>query len=117
MAQPCITQWHSGSAYSLATIEVLAVAGALPAAVGAEPKDRETAMSKTSKRPQRATEEPAAAPRFRGVAYYRHSAEDQQKKSVAIQQDMVRKWAKDNGVEIIQEFAERGKTTKSARRR
>ena len=74
-------------------------------------------MIKGNQRSRRAKEKPAAAPRFRGVAYYRHSARDQQKNSVAIQQELVRKWAKDNGVEIIREFTERGKTTRSARRR
>ena len=50
------------------------------------------------------------APRFRGVAYYRHSARDRQENSVAIQQELVQKWAKDNGVEIIHEFTDRGKS-------
>jgi DNA invertase Pin-like site-specific DNA recombinase len=52
----------------------------------------------------------AAAPRFHAVAYYRHSAQDRQENSVAIQQDQVRQWARENGVEIIQEFADRGKS-------
>ena len=51
-----------------------------------------------------------AIPRFRGVAYYRHSAKDRQENSVAIQQELVQKWAKDNGVEIIHEFSDRGKS-------
>lgn len=51
-----------------------------------------------------------AAPRFRGVAYYRHSARDRQENSVAIQQELVQKWAKENGVEIIHECADRGKS-------
>lgn len=70
-------------------------------------------MSNGSKNPWWAKEEPAAAPaapRFRGVAYYRHSAKDRQENSVAIQQELVQKWAKENGVEIIQEFADRGKS-------
>lgn len=50
------------------------------------------------------------APRFRGVAYYRHSARDRQENSVAIQQELVQKWAKDNGVDIIHEFSDRGKS-------
>lgn len=50
------------------------------------------------------------APRFRAVAYYRHSAQDRQENSVAIQQDQVRQWARENGVEIIHEFADRGKS-------
>jgi hypothetical protein len=51
-----------------------------------------------------------AKPRFRAVAYYRHSAQDRQENSVAIQQEQVRQWATENGVEIIQEFADRGKS-------
>ena len=73
----------------------------------------------SSKHPWWAKEEPAAAPaapRFRGVAYYRHSAKQQQKDSVTIQQEQVQKWAKKNGVALIRDFTERGKTTKSARR-
>ena len=50
------------------------------------------------------------ASRLRGVAYYRHSARDRQENSVAIQQDLVQKWAKENGVDIIFEFADRGKS-------
>jgi DNA invertase Pin-like site-specific DNA recombinase len=44
------------------------------------------------------------------VAYYRHSAQDRQKNSVEIQSDQVRKWALANQVEIIHEFADRGKS-------
>ena len=46
----------------------------------------------------------------RAVAYYRHSAQERQENSVEIQQDQVRKFASDNGVEIIEEFIDRGKT-------
>jgi len=53
--------------------------------------------------------EPVALP-FRAVAYYRHSAQDRQENSVAIQQEQVRQWAQANGVEIIHEFADRGKS-------
>ncbi len=60
---------------------------------------------------------PDLSPRLRGVTYYRQSAKEQQKNSVAIQQELVQKWAKKNDVAIIREFTERGKTTKSARRR
>lgn len=70
-------------------------------------------MSTPKKNPWWAKEEPAAAPaapRSRGVAYYRHSARDRQENSVAIQQELVQKWAKENGVEIIHEFADRGKS-------
>jgi DNA invertase Pin-like site-specific DNA recombinase len=53
---------------------------------------------------------PPAAPHRRGVAYYRHSARDRQENSVAIQQELVQKWARENGVDIIFEFADRGKS-------
>ena len=59
------------------------------------------------------TEQPPTPPpvsRPCGVAYYRHSAKDRQENSVAIQQDLVQKWARENGVEIIHEFADRGKS-------
>ena len=46
----------------------------------------------------------------RAVAYYRHSAQDRQENSVSLQQEQVREWAEQNGVEIIQEFADRGKS-------
>ena len=53
-----------------------------------------------------------AAPilRARAVAYYRHSAQDRQENSVSLQQEQVREWAEQNGVDIIQEFADRGKS-------
>jgi len=44
----------------------------------------------------------------KAVAYYRHSAQDKQEYSVEIQQEHVRKFAADNGIEIIKEFADRG---------
>ncbi len=53
---------------------------------------------------------PPAVPRLRGVAYYRHSARDRQENSVPIQQELVQKWAKENGVDIIFEFADHGKS-------
>ncbi len=49
-------------------------------------------------------------PQFRAVAYYRHSAQDRQENSVAIQQEQVRHWAQENGVKIVHEFADRGKS-------
>ena len=42
----------------------------------------------------------------RAVAYYRHSAQDRQENSIPIQQDQVRAWAKEHGVEIIHEFCD-----------
>lgn len=53
---------------------------------------------------------PLAQKRFRGIAYYRHSARDRQENSVVIQQELVQKWAGENGVDIIHEFADRGKS-------
>lgn len=50
------------------------------------------------------------APRRRAVAYYRHSAQDRQENSVEIQQDQVRAFAAEHGIEIIKEFADRGKS-------
>jgi len=47
---------------------------------------------------------------IRAVAYYRHSAQDRQENSIPIQQDQVREWAKNHGVEIIQEFADHGRS-------
>lgn len=48
--------------------------------------------------------------RPRAVAYYRHSAQDKQKNSVEIQRDQVRAWAMANGVNIVREFADHGKS-------
>lgn len=46
----------------------------------------------------------------RAVAYYRHSAQDRQENSVEIQQEQVHKFAAEHGIEIIREFADRGKS-------
>ena len=46
----------------------------------------------------------------KAVAYYRHSAQDRQENSVEIQQDQVRKFAAENDIEIIREFADKGKS-------
>jgi DNA invertase Pin-like site-specific DNA recombinase len=48
--------------------------------------------------------------RLRAVAYYRHSAMLGQENSVEIQQDNVRTFAAKHDLEIIQEFADRGKS-------
>ncbi len=48
--------------------------------------------------------------KYRAVAYYRHSAQDRQENSVEIQQDQVRQFARENDIEIIREFADRGKS-------
>lgn len=47
---------------------------------------------------------------MRAVAYYRHSAEIGQENSVEIQQDNVVAFAEKHGIEIIHEFADRGKS-------
>ena len=47
---------------------------------------------------------------LRAVAYYRHSAEIGQENSVEIQQDNVRAFADKHNLEIIKEFADRGKS-------
>jgi DNA invertase Pin-like site-specific DNA recombinase len=53
----------------------------------------------------------ATAPALvRAVAYYRHSAQDRQENSIPIQQDQVRAWAKQHGVEIIREFCDAGRS-------
>ena len=49
-------------------------------------------------------------PKVRAVAYYRHSAKDRQENSVAIQQELVQKWAGEHGVDIVHEFSDRGKS-------
>ncbi len=49
-------------------------------------------------------------PKLRAVAYYRHSAMLGQENSVEIQQDNVRAFAAKHDLEIIQEFADRGKS-------
>jgi len=46
----------------------------------------------------------------RAVAYYRHSAQDRQENSVEIQQDQVRQFALEHDIEIIHEFADKGKS-------
>ncbi len=62
-----------------------------------------------------AVQEPTFA--YRAVAYYRHSAQDRQENSIAIQQDQVRTWAQSNGVEIIYEFMDPGKSGLTAEAR
>jgi DNA invertase Pin-like site-specific DNA recombinase len=62
------------------------------------------------------SEQPADI-RPRAVAYYRHSAQDRQENSIPIQQEQVREWADKNGVEIIKEFADAGRSGLTAGRR
>ncbi len=69
---------------------------------------------RADERPWWAPEEPrppaGVADRLRAVADYRHSAQDRQENSVAIQQEQVLQWATENGVDVIHEFADRGKS-------
>ena len=60
-------------------------------------------MNNANQRPWWVKEEPTmpTTPRLRGVAYYRHSARDRQENSVAIQQDLVQKWAKENSLVFV----------------
>lgn len=46
----------------------------------------------------------------KAIAYYRHSAQDRQENSIPIQREQVRQFADENGVEIIKEFADHGKS-------
>ncbi len=56
-------------------------------------------------------------PRPRAVAYYRHSAQDRQENSILLQQEQVQQFADENGVEIIKEFFDRGKSGLTAKGR
>lgn len=53
----------------------------------------------------------------KAVAYYRHSAEDKQENSVPLQREQVQKFATQNGIEIIFELADEGKTGLNANRK
>jgi DNA invertase Pin-like site-specific DNA recombinase len=55
-------------------------------------------------------EEAVHVVRPRAVAYYRHSAQERQQNSIPIQREQVREWAEKNGVEIIHEFEDAGKS-------
>ena len=46
----------------------------------------------------------------RAIAYYRHSAQDRQENSISIQKDQVRQFSRENGIKIIEEFADIGKS-------
>jgi DNA invertase Pin-like site-specific DNA recombinase len=46
----------------------------------------------------------------KAVAYYRHSAEDRQENSIPIQREQIRKFAKEHGIKIIDEFQDAGKS-------
>jgi len=65
-------------------------------------------MANWWERQDNSTQQPKFA--YRAVAYYRHSAQDRQENSIAIQQDQVRPWAESNGVEIIHDFMDPGKS-------
>lgn len=63
------------------------------------------------------SESPPAPPRPRAVAYYRHSAQDRQENSIPLQREQVCKWADQNGIELIREFADHGKSGLSTENR
>lgn len=65
-------------------------------------------MANWWERQEDSVQEPKYA--YRAVAYYRHSAQDRQENSISIQQDQVRPWAESNGVEIIHECMDPGKS-------
>jgi len=46
----------------------------------------------------------------RALAYYRHSAQDRQENSIAIQREQVRAFAEKHGIEIVEEFEDAGKS-------
>ena len=46
----------------------------------------------------------------KAVAYYRHSAEDRQENSIPIQREQIRNFAKEHGIEIVDEFQDAGKS-------
>ena len=46
----------------------------------------------------------------KAVAYYRHSAQDRQENSIPIQREQIKKFADENGIKIIEEFADHGKS-------
>ena len=47
---------------------------------------------------------------FRGLGYYRHSAEGRQENSIEIQRDAVHAWAERNNVAIVDEYIDAGKS-------
>ena len=60
---------------------------------------------------------PEAPRRPKAVAYYRHSAQDRQENSIPIQREQVCEWADKVGIEIVEEFADHGKSGLSAEHR
>ena len=52
----------------------------------------------------------ASSPQTCAVAYYRHSAQDRQKNSVQLQAEQVRAYAREQGLRIIHEFVDRGRS-------
>lgn len=49
----------------------------------------------------------AVEPKVQTVAYHRESAPDT---SISIQRDQIRDWANRNGLEVVCEFSDRGKS-------
>jgi DNA invertase Pin-like site-specific DNA recombinase len=53
----------------------------------------------------------------KGIAYYRHSAEDRQENSIPIQREQIRAFAKEHGIELVGEYEDAGKSGLSTERR
>ena len=53
----------------------------------------------------------------KAVAYYRHSAQDRQENSIPIQREQIKKFADQNGIEIIDHFSDHGKSGLSTEKR
>jgi hypothetical protein len=50
------------------------------------------------------------------VAYHRCSAQGRKKDSIPTQRKQVRRWAKKHGLNIVREFADRGKSRQTVRK-
>ena len=61
-------------------------------------------MSRSAK--PRTEDNVTGTPRPRAVAYYRKPAREGHEKSIARQKEQVRKWAEENGIEVVREFTD-----------
>ena len=61
----------------------------------------------------------AKKPKYKAkaIAYYRHSAQDRQENSIPIQKEQIKKFADEHGIEIIEHFADHGKSGLSTEKR
>jgi DNA invertase Pin-like site-specific DNA recombinase len=62
-------------------------------------------------------DKPEAKEKKKSITYYRHSAQDRQENSIQIQSELIHKFAKEHGIEIIKEFADYGKSGLSTDKR